>query len=74
MECNDRELVKSDKDEGDDLKGNKSLLTNSAQLLKSFFAPSGLTLGFVMRSKVGPLGEWLLNMGTCRSTKRNLRQ
>ena len=53
VECNDRELVKSDKDEGDDLKGNKSLLTNSAQLLKSFFAPSGLTSGFVMGSKVG---------------------
>ena len=53
VECNDRELVKSDKDEGDDLKGNKSLLTNSAQLLKSFFAPSGLTSSFVMGSKVG---------------------
>ena len=35
------------------MKGNESLLTNSAQLLKSFFAPSGLTLGFVMGSKVG---------------------
>ena len=74
VECNDRELAKSDKDKGDSLNGNESPLSNSAQLLKSFFAPSGLTLGFVMRSKVGPLGEWLLNMGTCRSTKRNLRQ
>ena len=37
----------------DDLKGNESLLTNSAQLLNSFFAPSGLTSGFVIGSKVG---------------------
>ena len=34
------------------LKGNESLLTNSAQLLKSFFTPNGLTSGFVMGSKV----------------------
>ena len=53
VECNDRELAKSGKDEGDGLKGNESPLTYSAQLLKSFFAPSGLTLGFVMGSKVG---------------------
>ena len=52
-ECNDRELAKSNKDEGDGLKGNESLLTNSTQLLTSFFSPSGLTLGFVMGSKVG---------------------
>ena len=53
MECKDRELAKSAKDEGDGLKGNESLLTNSAQLLKIFFALSGLTSGFVMGSKVG---------------------
>ena len=52
MECNDRELSKSDKDEGDGMKGNESLLANSAQLFKSFFNPSGLTSGFVMGSKV----------------------
>ena len=52
VECNDRELSKSDKDEGDGMKGNESLLANSAQLFKSFFNPSGLTSGFVMGSKV----------------------
>ena len=41
------------KEGSDNLKGNESLLTNSAQLLNSFFAPSGLTSGFVIGSKVG---------------------
>ena len=52
MESSDRELAKFDKDEGNGMKGNESLLANSAQLFKSFFNPSGLTSGFVMGSKV----------------------
>ena len=74
VDCNDRELAKSDMDEGGGLKGNESLLTNSVQLLKSFFTPSGLTSGLLWGVRWGPLGEGLLNMGTCKRTKRNLRQ
>ena len=56
----DRELAKFDNDKGGVLKGNESLLpseglkmASSAQFLKSFFVPSGLTSGFAMGSKVG---------------------
>ena len=58
MDSIDRELAKFDNDEGGVLKGNESLLPSegskmpsSAQFLKSFFVPSGLTSGFAMGSK-----------------------
>lgn len=59
MDCIDRELEKFDKDEGGILKCSESFrnsevlkMANPAQFLKSFFVPSGLSLGFVMGSKV----------------------
>ena len=70
VECNDRELSKSDKDEGDGMKGNESLLANSAQLFKSFFNPSGLTSGFVMGSKVETPGKVVSKHGQLQKRQK----
>ena len=70
VECNDRKLAKSDKDEGDGMKGNESLLANSAQLFKSFFNPSGLTSGFVMGSKVETPGKVVSKHGQLQKRQK----
>ena len=70
VECNDRKLAKSDKDEGDGMKGNESLLANSAQLFKSFFNPSGLTSRFVMGSKVETPGKVVSKHGQLQKRQK----